>query len=47
VMSAFEATTKLTHNNITVSIDYAERERGFLDSPWYFIPVSIGWYAYN
>lgn len=47
VIEAFEATTKLTHNTTTVSLDYAERERGFLDSPWYFIPVSIGWYAYN
>jgi hypothetical protein len=47
VVNAFEATTSLNHNNITVSIDYVQRERGFLDSPWYFVPVTIGWYAYN
>lgn len=47
VMEAFEATTKLTHNDKTVFIDYAERSRGILDSPFFFVPVSIGWYAYN
>ena len=47
VMDAFEATTKLTQNSTTVFLDYAERQQGFVDSPWYFIPVEIGWYAYN
>lgn len=47
VMDAFEATTKLTHSDVTVSIDYAERQQGILDAPWYFVPVNIGWYAYN
>ena len=44
---AFEATTHITHNSITVSVDYAERRQGFLDAPWYYVPVSIGWYCYN
>ena len=30
-----------------VSIDYAERDIGFTDAPWYLIPVNIGWYIYN
>lgn len=52
VIEAFEATTKIDYTNsdsetITVSIDYAERQQGFLDSPWYYIPVNIGWYIYN
>jgi hypothetical protein len=47
VMEAFEATTKLTHNDKTVFIDYAERTEGIVDSPFYFVPVTIGWYAYN
>lgn len=47
VMDAFEATTKLTHNGVTVYIDYAEVQRGLLDSPWFLVPVNIGWYAYN
>ena len=52
VIEAFEATTKIDYTNsdletITVSIDYAERQQGFLDSPWYYIPINIGWYTYN
>ena len=47
VMTAFEATTSLTTNNITVSIDYSEVRQGYLYSPWFVVPVSIGWYAYN
>lgn len=30
-----------------VSIDYAERDIGLTDAPWYLIPVSIGWYIYK
>lgn len=52
VIEAFEATTKIEYTNsdletITVSIDYAERQQGFLDSPWYYVPINIGWYTYN
>lgn len=52
VIEAFEATTKIDYTNldleeITVSIDYADRQQGFLDSPWYYVPVNIGWYTYN
>lgn len=47
VMEAFEATTKLTHNDTTVYLDYAERERGSVEGSWYLVPVTIGWYAYN
>ena len=52
VTEAFEATTKIQTVNsddetITVSIDYAERQQGFLDSPWYYVPINIGWYIYN
>ena len=37
----------LATNAISVSIDYAERQQGFLDTPWYYIPVDIGWYTYK
>lgn len=47
VMEAFEATTSLTLNDFTVHIEYTERSRGIVDSPFFFVPVSIGWYAYN
>jgi hypothetical protein len=30
-----------------VSIDYTERAQGLLDTPWYYIPITIGWYIYN
>lgn len=47
IIEAFEATTDITFNNKRISIDYVEREEGRLSSPWYFIPVNIGWYIYN
>jgi hypothetical protein len=52
IIEAFEATTDIPYTpsggtTINVSIDYAERQQGFLDSPWYFIPIDIGWYTYK
>ena len=50
LLEAFEATTKIDYigsETITVSIEYAERQQGFLDTPWYYIPVDIGWYTYK
>lgn len=50
ILEAFEATTKISYSGdetITVSIDYAERQQGFLDAPWYYVPINIGWYVYN
>jgi hypothetical protein len=52
VLNAFEATTDVSYTNsdtetILVSIDYAEREGGGLDTPFYYVPVNIGFYIYN
>ena len=47
VMNAFEATSSFTTNNVTVSIDYAEADQALVDSPWFLVPVNIGWYAYK
>ena len=52
VIDAFAATTDISFTNgdaetITVSIDYAERQQGMIDSPWYFVPINIGWYIYK
>ncbi len=50
VEAAFEATTKIEYSgseDITVSIDYAERQVGFVDTPWYYVPLNIGWYCYK
>tara|TARA_R110002020_G_scaffold148803_7_gene324885 strand:+ start:44 stop:469 length:426 start_codon:yes stop_codon:yes gene_type:complete len=52
VIDAFEATTDISYTNsdpetFILSIEYAEREQGFVDSPWYHVRVSIGWYIYH
>ena len=52
VINAFQATTDISFTNaqsqtIKVSIDYAERQQGLIDSPWYHVPISIGWYIYK
>jgi len=51
-MTAFEAATDISFTNgdaetYIVSIDYAERDNGFVDSPWYYTVVNIGWYIYS
>lgn len=39
---------RLLQDNIThVSIEYTERQQGNLQSPWYSVPVDIGWYSYS
>ncbi len=52
VIDAFASTTDISFTNgdaetIKVSIDYAERQQGIIDSPWYFVPINIGWYIYK
>ena len=52
VIDAFAATTDISFTNgdaetIKVSIDYAERQQGIIDSPWYFVPINIGWDIYK
>lgn len=51
IIDAFDATTDISFTNaedetIYVSVDYAERDNGFVDSPWYYVAVNIGWYVY-
>ena len=50
VIDAFDATTDISFTSggstIVVSVDYAERDNGFVDSPWYYVAVNIGWYIY-
>ena len=52
VIDAFQATTDISFTNaqsetINLSIRYAERQQGLIDSPWYYVPINIGWYVYN
>ena len=52
VINAFQATTDISFTNaqsetIKLSIEYAERQQGLIDSPWYYVPINIGWYIYK
>ena len=52
IIDAFAATTDISFTNaqsetIKLSIDYAERQQGLIDSPWYYVPINIGWYIYK
>lgn len=47
VLGAFDATTDLTYNSVTVPIEYAERTQGIDKDPWYQVICNIGWYYYN
>jgi hypothetical protein len=51
VIEAFDATTDISFTSggetTIVSVDYAERDNGFVDSPWYYTVVNIGWYIYS
>ena len=51
VIEAFEAATDVSYNTgsetLLVSIDYAERSVGLLDTPWYIVPVNIGWHIFK
>ena len=47
VIDAFDAATDITLGGTRVSIDYADRGNGFVDSPWYYVSVNIGWYIYS
>jgi len=51
VIDAFDATTDISFTNaggqtIIVSVDYAERDSAFIDTPWYYVAVNVGWYVY-
>jgi hypothetical protein len=52
ILDAFAATTDISFTNasgetIILTVDYAERGGGFSNSPWYYTPVTIGWFIYN
>jgi hypothetical protein len=49
LLQRFEATTDipLTGNPLIVSIDYSEVRASFLDSPFYYTPLTIAWYCYK
>jgi len=51
ITNAFAATTDVSivvgADTYTVRIRYAERQQGRIDTPWYSVPINIGWYIYN
>ena len=51
ITNAFAATTDISivvgADTYIVRIRYAERQQGRIDTPWYTVPVNIGWYIYN
>jgi hypothetical protein len=47
LINNFEATSDIVTDDVRVSIRSAEREVGITDSPWYYVPVVINWYAYT
>ena len=51
ITNAFAATTDISFvvgsDTYIVHVRYAERQQGRIDTPWYTVPVNIGWYIYN
>lgn len=53
IIEAFDATTDISFTDPTtsettiVTIDYAEREQGITDQPYYYVPINVGWHLYN
>lgn len=51
ITDAFAATTDISivvgAETFIVRIRYAERQQGRIDTPWYSVPINIGWYIYN
>ena len=51
ITDAFAATTDVSivvgADTYIVRIRYAERQQGRIDTPWYSVPINIGWYIYN
>ena len=47
IVDRFEATTDITFGSETVTIEYVDVGNGYIDTPFYCIPITIGWYIYN
>lgn len=47
IMDSFAATTDISFGGTIVTVDYSEIGKGFLDSPFYCIPLTVAWYIYN
>lgn len=47
ILGSFAPHVHESYDGSIVSIDYSESSGGYFDSPFYCIPVSIGWHTYN
>lgn len=52
IIEAFDAPTNIPFTNsdsevIIVTTNYAERDEGRPDKPWYYVTINIGWYIYK
>jgi len=51
ITNAFSATSDISlvvgAETYIVRIRYAERQQGRIDTPWYSVPINIGWYIYH
>lgn len=47
IIDAFDSTKDLTFNTTSVTIDNAEQEGSYEESPWIITPINIYWYCYD
>lgn len=51
LLDRFNSATDVSHtisgSTTIVSIDYSEVRTSFLDSPFYYTPVTVSWYIYH
>lgn len=46
LMERFDAADRIAGVDVTITIEYSEREQGFKRPPFYCIPVRVGWRCY-
>jgi hypothetical protein len=46
LMEYFDAASRIAGVDVTITIEYSEREQGFKRPPFYCIPVRVGWRCY-
>ena len=34
-------------NGDSLTVEYTERQRGFLEAPWYYVPIIVAWRVYK
>lgn len=46
ILALFPYGTQIVENGITINIRFSEGAGAIQDDPWYYVPVTITWYAY-